>query len=196
MFDMFNIPGKSFKGELPPLGAEDKRLSERLKRHVLSLASEIGDRNYLATAKLAQAADYIDQEFTKLGYKAKRQVFSYERESQKYPPGIGMLYPDTGNFIAFVSNYEYKDLLKRSILSFRQNAQFPSEGLAAPSVVPGIDWSDHLQFWAFGYPALMITDTAPYRYADYHLPSDTVDKIDFDSMARVVRGLVNIANEI
>ncbi|MCZ6507121.1 MAG: M28 family peptidase, partial [Acidobacteria bacterium] len=48
---------------------------------------------------------------------------------------------------------------------------------------------DHLSFWRQGYAALMITDTAFYRYSHYHLPSDTPDKIDYSSLARVTEGL-------
>ncbi len=58
-----------------------------------------------------------------------------------------------------------------------------------PSTIPGIGWSDHWSFWKAGYPAVMITDTAPFRYPYYHSDEDTPDKIDFDRLARVVDGL-------
>ncbi|MCX6985385.1 MAG: aminopeptidase, partial [Lentisphaerae bacterium] len=45
------------------------------------------------------------------------------------------------------------------------------------------------------YPALMVTDTAPFRYPYYHSPSDTPDKLDFDKMARVVKGLEAVIGE-
>ena len=100
-----------------------------------------------------------------------------------------MFYPATGNFIAFVSNLGSRGLLHEVVASFRRHAQFPSEGLAAPAFIPGVDWSDHWSFWDEGYPALMVTDTAPYRYPYYHLAADTPDKVDFDRLARVVSGL-------
>ena len=68
-------------------------------------------------------------------------------------------------------------------------AQFPSEGVAAPGWIPGVDWSDQWAFWAAGYPALMVTDTALYRYPHYHTAQDTPDKVDYERLARVVRGL-------
>jgi hypothetical protein len=63
--------------------------------------------------------------------------------------------------------------------------------VAAPAGVPGIGWSDHWSFWQQGYPAVMITDTAPYRYPHYHQVSDTPDKLNYDSYARVVMGLAH-----
>ena len=35
----------------------------------------------------------------------------------------------------------------------------------------------------------MVTDTVVFRDPHYHAPTDTSDKLDFDRMARVVRGL-------
>ena len=54
-------------------------------------------------------------------------------------------------------------------------------------------WSDHWAFWREGYPGVMVTDTAPFRYPHYHAPSDTPDKLDYDRMARVVAGLARVA---
>ena len=63
------------------------------------------------------------------------------------------------------------------------------KGAAVPEFVPGVGSSDHRSFWQVGYPALMVTDTAMFRYPYYHKPGDTIDKINFDRLARVVRGL-------
>jgi len=119
--------------------------------------------------------------------------------SQKYPPVLGLLYPSRGNFIGFVSNNESRDLLRRSIRSFRESAKFPSEGVAAPATWPGIGWSDQWSFWQFGYPAIMVTDTATFRDPYYHTLRDTTDKLDFSKMALVVDGMrsviTSLANE-
>ena len=61
--------------------------------------------------------------------------------------------------------------------------------MAAPAFIPGVDWSDHWSFWQENYPALMVTDTAPYRYPHYHTLRDTPDKVDYERLARVVTGL-------
>jgi Zn-dependent M28 family amino/carboxypeptidase len=80
-------------------------------------------------------------------------------------------------------------VLKRTVEAFRSVSNFPSEYLAAPSIVPGVSWSDHLSFWNAGYRALMVTDTAFYRYSYYHTAQDTPEKLDYRRMAHVVEGL-------
>jgi hypothetical protein len=110
--------------------------------------------------------------------------------SQTYPlPGLGLFYPTTGNFIGFVGNVPSRALVREAIGQFRQHAQVPSQGAALPSGIPGIGWSDQWAFWQHGYPGIMITDTAPFRYPHYHAASDTPDKLDYVSMTRVVQGL-------
>lgn len=115
--------------------------------------------------------------------------YSNKPNSQKYPPPVRLLYPSAGNFIAFVGNTRYGWLVRQVVAAFRQSEPFPSEGGALPEAIPNIGFSDHWSFWQEGYPALMVTDTAPFRYPYYHTPKDTVDKIAFEQMARVVRGL-------
>jgi len=80
--------------------------------------------------------------------------------------------------------------------SFRRHAQFPSEGAALPASVEGVDWSDHWSFWQVGYPAAMVTDTAPFRNPHYHASTDTPDRLDYDRMARVVDGLRQVAADL
>jgi len=122
--------------------------------------------------------------------------YSDAPRSQNYPAPLGMFYPDRGDFIAFVGDLGARSLVRRSIESFRKHAKFPSEGLAAPSFLPGIAWSDHWSFRKHGYPAVMITDTAFYRYPHYHRASDTPDKLDYERMARVTLGLAEMLNEL
>ena len=55
--------------------------------------------------------------------------------------------------------------------------------------VPGVSWSDHRSFWAAGYRALMVTDTAFYRYPHYHRATDTPEKLTYPALARVTEGL-------
>jgi hypothetical protein len=115
--------------------------------------------------------------------------FREEPGSQHYPPLFRLFYPDRGNFIAFVGNLRSRSLVTQSIRRFREHATFPSEGIAAPGFIPGISWSDHWSFWKQGYPAIMITDTAPYRYPYYHTAGDTPDKVDIDRMVYIVKGI-------
>lgn len=121
-----------------------------------------------------------------------------DKGSQQYPFPLGQYYPDIGNFIAFVSDAKSRMLLKKSIKIFRDYAEIPSEGLSAAEDLEGVSWSDHWSFWQLGYPAIMITDTAPFRYEHYHKSSDTYDRIDYLRMSYVTRAishmLQNVAN--
>ena len=118
--------------------------------------------------------------------------YSDEPGSQQYPFPYSFFYPDTGNFVGFVGNLGSRSLTRRAIRAFRESTEFPSEGIAAPAWIPGIGWSDQWSFWREGYPGIMITDTAPFRYPHYHTPQDTPDRIDYDRFARVVMGVSRV----
>jgi hypothetical protein len=122
--------------------------------------------------------------------------YSDQDGSQSYPPPLSLFYPSKGNFIGFVGNLSSRRLVRRVVGSFREHAKFPSEGAALPGWVPGVFWSDHWSFWKHGYHALMVTDTAPFRYVHYHTPEDTIDKIDFERLARVVAGLEKVVADL
>jgi len=115
--------------------------------------------------------------------------YSDAPDSQKYPVLLGLLYPNRGNFIGFVGNPSSRALLRQVVRKFRETTRFPSEGVAAPEGWPGVGWSDHWSFWQEQYPAIMVTDTAPFRYPYYHTPFDTPNRVDFGKMARVINGV-------
>jgi len=123
--------------------------------------------------------------FDEVGY------YRSEAGSQRYPPPFDRVLPDTGDFIAFVGLMNARSLLSRTIGSFRSHTEFPSVGGVAPDFVPGIGWSDHWSFAMEGFPALMITDTALFRYPHY-----TPDKVDCEKLARVVKGMERVIREI
>ena len=116
--------------------------------------------------------------------------YSEEENSQNYPLSfLKLIYPSKADFIAIVdqlfSNSAYR--LKKAI-SNKMSLEVYS--INAPSIVPGIDFSDHRNYWLHGFNAVMITDTAFLRYPYYHTDNDTIDKLNFDKMAEVVNGLV------
>lgn len=120
--------------------------------------------------------------------------YSDEEGSQNYPlPLLRAFYPSRGDFVAFVGNVASGSRTREAIATFREHAAFPSEGACLPSWVPGVGWSDQWAFWQEGYRALMVTDTAPFRYAHYHRASDTPEHVDCEKLARVVVGLQHVA---
>jgi len=110
-------------------------------------------------------------------------------DSQRFPPNLRERYPSTGNFLALVGNTESAGLVDQTARAFRSHSDFPLQTAALPASLPGVGFSDHWSFWEVGYPALMATDTAMFRYPDYHLPSDTPDKIAFPAFTSAVKGL-------
>jgi hypothetical protein len=119
--------------------------------------------------------------------------FSDAPRSQTYPSiGLGAFYPTVGNFIGFVGNVGSRTLLRRALSIFRETKKLPAEGAALPAFIPGVAWSDQWSFWQHGYPGVMITDTAPFRYPHYHRATDTPDKLDYDRFALVVSGMEKV----
>ena len=122
--------------------------------------------------------------------------YSSEAGSQRYPAPFGLLFPDRADFVAFVGLLGSRPLLRKTVRSFRSHTAFPSIGGVAPAFIPGIAWSDHWSFSQLGFQAVMITDTALFRYPHYHRPSDTPDKIDGESLARVVKGIERVIRDL
>jgi hypothetical protein len=121
--------------------------------------------------------------------------YSSEQGSQVYPAPFGLMFPDRGDFIAFVGMMGSRALVRETMRSFRSHTSFPTIGGVAPGFVPGIAWSDHWAFAEQGFQAVMITDTAPFRYPHYHRPSDTPDKVDTEKVARVVKGMERVIRD-
>lgn len=116
--------------------------------------------------------------------------FTDQPESQHFPlPFMGRVFPKTGNFIAMVGNRRSAGFTRSMAEAFRAATGLPLSTLNAPAVVVGIDFSDHWSFGKFGYPALMVTDTAFYRNPNYHTAADVPETLDYGRMAQVVAGL-------
>lgn len=122
--------------------------------------------------------------------------YSDVKGSQHYPCGLGAIYPDQANFIAFVSNLQNKSLVKDVLGNFRHNTKFPALGIAIPEIVPGVGWSDHRFFWACDFPAMMVTDTALFRDPFYHTSGDKADTVNYIRLAQVVDGLAGCVKDI
>lgn len=150
------------------------------------MTAEMGSLVYAQRCK--QRSEHIAAMYSleTIGY------YSTAEGSQQYPAPFHLLFPSTGHFIAMVSNFRSTALLRRTLAAFRSRSTLPAIGSPAPEGIPGVGWSDHQSFWRQGFPALMLTDTAPFRYPYYHSGEDTPDKLDYEAIGRLVCGMTNV----
>jgi len=116
--------------------------------------------------------------------------YSAIARTQRYPFPFGLFYPHTGDFLTVVGNLRSRGLVVDFLRHFMTATDFPVEGAATFEWIPGINWSDHWSFWKEGYPALMLTDTAPFRYPHYHRAHDLPDQVVAPEFARAAHGIM------
>lgn len=125
--------------------------------------------------------------------------FSDEPNSQNYPPQLAADYPTTGNFIAVVSNLESAPLGEFIQKNLESSDLIPSEFGAFPAAVDAAGFSDQWSFWQRGFPAVMVTGTAPFRNPHYHKETDTIDTLDLERLSAAAKALEeairDLANE-
>lgn len=118
------------------------------------------------------------------------EMIGYFRDApgtQRYPiPGMGLLYPRRGHFIAVVGIFGQSRGQRTFVKAMRGATPLPVRSLVATRQVPGIERSDHMNFWDEGFDALMITDTAEFRNPNYHTAADLPETLDYHRMAQVV----------
>jgi Peptidase family M28 len=201
---VFGSPGANDNGSgVAALLALARRFAGKTTQHTLRfvafvneeppyfLSGEMGSLVYAERCKARGDKIAAMMSLETIGY------FSDAPNSQVYPSrALGAFYPKVGNFIGFVANLHSRALLRRVIALFREHAKIPSEGAALPWFVPGVSWSDQCSFWKHGYPGIMITDTAPFRYPYYHSANDTPDKLDYDRFTLVVSGMEKVIEEL
>jgi hypothetical protein len=123
--------------------------------------------------------------------------FCGQEGCQLYPSSLfSLFYPGKGDFISFVGNLSSRAFTRQVRNAFKEVSSFPVESLNAPAFIPGVDFSDHRNFWKFGYPAFMITDTAFYRNPNYHSPGDTAETLDYRKSAELIAGLYKALRRI
>lgn len=152
--------------------------------------SSMGSRVYARQAAACKEKILLMVSLETLGY------YSQKPGSQAYPPFLKYFYPDRGNFAAIVGDMASAAWVNRFKNFFKEASDFPVEALSAPRAVPGVDWSDQAPFWDQGYKAVMITDTAPYRYPFYHTPEDTPEKLAYPEFARVGAAIGAVISKI
>jgi hypothetical protein len=113
--------------------------------------------------------------------------FSDAWGSQSYPvPLLYLMYPSRGDFIGVVSRWDQGKWVKTVKVAMKGTTDLPVYSIRAPAALPGVDFSDHRNYWPHGIPSLMVTDTAFYRNKAYHSAEDTPDRLGYRRMGQVV----------
>ncbi|MBP2618317.1 M28 family peptidase [Chryseobacterium jejuense] len=114
--------------------------------------------------------------------------FKDEKGSQEFPIGVlSWIYGNKGDFITLVKKFSGAGpFVGNFIDQFKDTNQIKTETFPAPGFVHGVDFSDHLNYWKFDFPALMITDTSFFRNKNYHKTTDTLETLDIKRMTKVI----------
>ena len=110
--------------------------------------------------------------------------------SQRAPRGVPITVPSIGNFLGIVGNTASRELTTTVEVSMRRGiGELKTVSLLVPGngeLLPDTRRSDHAAFWHYGYPAVMLTDTAEFRNPNYHASSDTLETLNLTFMQQVV----------
>ncbi|GAA4024357.1 M28 family metallopeptidase [Hymenobacter glaciei] len=113
------------------------------------------------------------------------------RGSQHYPiRPLKFIYGSRGNYVTVAQKFGNGRFGRRFARQYRQAAALPVKRFKAPAWLPGIDFSDHLNYWKFDYSAVLLTDTAFYRNLSYHEPGDTLARLDMRRLGLAVDALM------
>jgi hypothetical protein len=140
------------------------------------------------------AKSLADQKATVAGMISLEMIsfFKDETKSQQYPVGIlSLFYGNKGNYITLVKKFGAGKFVRQFSRRFKGTKFIRTKKFTGPPSLPGIDFSDHLNYWHFGFGALMITDTSFYRNKNYHQSTDTVETLDTVRMGKVIDAVFN-----
>ncbi|MFN8257372.1 MAG: M28 family peptidase [Bacteroidales bacterium] len=113
--------------------------------------------------------------------------YSEKDNSQSFPVFfLKWFYGHKGNFITVVQKFGNGDFGREFKRLMKEDQVIATKSFSGPLWLPGVDFSDHLNYWKFNYPAVMITNTAFYRNQNYHTQNDKMELLDIEKMARVV----------
>jgi hypothetical protein len=119
--------------------------------------------------------------------------FDDRKRTQKYPIGpLKFIYGSRGNYVTVAQKFGNGRFGRRFARRYRRVATLPVKRFKAPAWLPGIDFSDHLNYWKFGFPALLLTDTAFYRNRAYHTEDDTLARLDMRRLGLAVDALLAV----
>jgi Zn-dependent M28 family amino/carboxypeptidase len=138
---------------------------------------------------------------------------SSEPGSQTFPPGIELVFrrqlawlearESRGDFIGLLANGSAATAVAR-LEAHAATFELPAMSLALPDAMTDLPFlsdfrrSDHAPFWAAGWPAVRLGDTADFRYPQYHCVAgpDVPELLDMEFATRVVRTVTAAAADL
>jgi Zn-dependent M28 family amino/carboxypeptidase len=175
---------------------EAARIVSRLKvrSEVLFCAFNLEELNMIGSMHFARK---LKAAGAKVGAMVSLEMVGYTDSrpgSQRYPCGLKWFYPNRGDFIGVIGNWNSSFLLRRFSRGMRRVHGLAVETLSIPgngAFLPDVRLSDHSPFWDVGYPALLVTDTSFFRNPHYHRSTDTLETLNVDFMTKVCEGVIN-----
>jgi Zn-dependent M28 family amino/carboxypeptidase len=138
------------------------------------------------------AKSLVDNKTNVLGMISLEMIgyFRDEKSSQSYPIKLlSLIYGNKGNYITLVKKFRAGQFTRKFSRQFKSTNLIRTKKFTAPTWLSGIDFSDHLNYWNFGFSALMITDTSFFRNKNYHESTDKMETLDIKRMAKVIDGV-------
>ncbi len=177
---------------------EIARLLQQLKPKLAYCVELVGYANeeppYFRTQYMGSAVHARSLKAQKVNVKAMICLemlgfFSDKPYSQTLPlPALTYIYSNKANFISVIGKWEQTTIVRKVKRAMLEAGKIEVFSINAPNFVRGIDFSDHRNYWAEGYEAVMITDTSFFRNPHYHQKTDTIETLDFVRMTEVVKG--------
>jgi Zn-dependent M28 family amino/carboxypeptidase len=170
---------------------------QKLKQRIDLVAYTLEEPPYFRTEYMGSyihAKSLVDNKTEVYGMVSLEMIgyFRDEKKSQSYPIGLlSLFYGNKGNYITLIKKFGAGRFTRKFCRTYKQTRAIKTKKFAGPPALPGIDFSDHLNYWKFGFSALMLTDTAFFRNKNYHEPTDTMETLDLKMMAKVIDGVYN-----
>lgn len=169
---------------------------QKLNQRIDLVAYTLEEPPYFRTEYMGSyihAKSLFDQKIDVSGMISLEMIgyFKDEKKSQTYPLGLlSMFYGNRGNYITLVKKFGAGRFARKFSKKYKSTKVVRTKKFTGPRILAGIDFSDHLNYWKFGFSALMLTDTSFYRNKNYHEKSDTLETLDLQRMAKVIDGVL------
>jgi hypothetical protein len=123
--------------------------------------------------------------------------YSEKEHSQSFPLGVfHWFYGHKGDYILLVQKFGNGRFGHQFKNYMMENQTIRTKSFTGPSWLPGVDYSDHRNYWKFDYSALMVTNTAFYRNKNYHTEADRLETLNIGNIGLVVDEVFRAVNKI